>query len=133
MSLLDHLSRCGLRAEEKSLYVDCEHLVKRCSVQFVLRLLSLDVYQKSGKVDARVVDDRVDVAVLVKDLSHHCLYALGIRDVALYLVGAVHDLAGPGVHVDYYRVCSRCHQCACDVLSDAGSAACDCYYFALKI
>ena len=132
-ALLEHLS-CGcLCAVHQALDVDVEHDVEGLLIQFVLRLLALDVDQETGKVDACVVDDGIELAVLFDDCCDHGLDALFVCDIALGAEDAVSLLAGLNGDVRDDGGCACGLQGADYVISDSGSAACDDNNFAFKI
>ena len=122
-----------LCAVHQALDVDVEHDVEGLLIQFVLRLLALDVDQETGKVDACVVDDGIELAVLFDDCCDHGLDALFVCDIALGAEDAVFLLAGLNgdVRDDGGRACV--FQSGDNVISDAGSAACDDNNFAFKV
>ena len=103
------------------------------SFQLVLGFLALDIDQEAGKVDACVVDDRIELAVLLNDCSDHCLDALFICDVALCAEDAVSLFAGLNGDVRDDRCCACVLQGGDNVISDSGSAACNDNNFAFKI
>ena len=132
-ALLEHLS-CGcLCAVHQALDVDVEHDVEGLLIQLVLGLLTLDIDQEAGKVDACVVDDRIELAVLVNDCRDHGLDALFVCDIALCAENAVSLFAGLNGDVRDDGCCTGVLQGGDNVISDTGSAACDDNNFAFKI
>ena len=99
----------------------------------MLKDFSLDIDQEAGKVDARVVDDRVELSVLFNDCRDHGFDALFACDVALCAEDAVSLFAGLNGDVSDDGGRARVLQCAHDMISDSGSAACNDHNFALKI
>ena len=132
-ALLEHLL-CGcLCAVHQALDVDVEHDVECFLIQLIFRSLALDIDQEAGKVDACVVDDGIELAVLFNDCCDHGLDALFVCDVALCAEDAVFHVAGLNGDICDDGGCACIPECCDDMISDPGSSACDDDYFSIKI
>ena len=78
MSLCDELAPNFLCAEIDALEVDRRHLVKDGVVQLILPVRILRVDQKARNVDARIVDENVDVSELLLRRRDHCRNAVAL-------------------------------------------------------